>query len=302
MQDVRRALAPLRKSTRRLFRDIRTDVGWKLSLYTARFRLLPSFIIIGTQKGGTSSLYEYLTQHPWILPARKKEIHFFDTADFAWGIDWYRAHFQLGLPKNLTERAARRNVLTGEASPYYLPYPHSAQRIAKMLPDVGLIVMLRDPVDRALSHYYHQVRKGREQLSFEAAIEAEMERLCGEYDRMLQDETYYSYPYWAYSYLARGIYVDQLKHWLKVFPREQFLFIKSEDFFADPSSSFKRTLRFLGIPEIDLADYKKQNAGTYSGMSQEVRRKLREYFRPYNERLYDLLGIDFAWGAVSQEY
>jgi hypothetical protein len=246
-------------------------------------------------------LYAHLVQHPNVLGAQEKEVHFFDTPDFAKGINWYRAHFELRVQQRYSERVAGRKALTGEASPYYMFYPHAAERIANALPNVKLIVMLRNPVDRALSHYYHQVRKGREPLTFEAALDAEAERLGGEYERMLKDKAYYSFPFWAYSYLARGIYVDQLRQWLSLFPRQQFLFIKSEDFFLDPAGMFRKTLCFLGLPPVELIDYKKRNTGTYTSMPRDVRHRLSEHFWPYNERLYRLLDIDFAWETESHD-
>lgn len=295
MQNATFVAARVRKRVKKRINGVSANWAWRMSQWTAPLRLLPDFIIIGTQKGGTSSLYGHLAQHPWILPAKKKEIHFFDTENFAKGTNWYRAHFNLKLRKRYLGRSSGHNTLTGEASPYYLFYPHAPARISKLLPGTKLIVMLRDPVDRALSHYYHQVRKRREPLSFEAAIEAEDERLRGEYDRILQDATYYSYPYWAYSYVARGVYVNQIRNWLSVFPREQFFFIKSEDFFIDPARKFKDTLRFLDMPNVELAEYEKLNAGRYTGIPLTLRRRLSEYFRPYNQKLYELVGIDFGW-------
>jgi hypothetical protein len=284
-----------RKGARKFLNDLEAAGTWWLRQSTAPLRVLPDLIIIGTQKGGTSSLYEYLGQHPWIFPALKKEVHFFDTGNFARGLDWYRAHFNLNLQKRYANKSGRCNPITGEASPYYLFHPHAAERVARILPKARIIVMLRNPVDRALSHYCHQVRKGREPLTFEAAIAVESERLRGEYERMLRDETYYSYACWAYSYLARGLYADQLSAWFKVFPKKQFLFIKSEDFFSNPCASFKQTLRFLELPEIGLREYNKKNAGTYTSMSMETRQKLSQYFEPHNKRLYDLLHTDLAW-------
>jgi hypothetical protein len=286
---------PFRKRARKFLKDTKTASQWWLGQHTASFRVLPDFIIIGTQKGGTSSLYEYLSRHPRVFPALKKEVHFFDTENFAKGLAWYRAHFPLDVRHET--QSGRCKPITGEASPYYLFYPHAAARIAKFLPRAKIIVMLRNPIDRALSHYYHQVRKGREPLAFGAAIEAESHRLEGEYERMLKDESYYSYACWAYSYLGRGYYADQLSAWFRIFPREQFLFIRSEDFFLNPCASFKQSLRFLELPEIDLCNYEKQNAGTYTSMSMEVRQRLYNHFKPHNLRLYDLLGTDLAWNA-----
>lgn len=286
---------PLTRRARKVVKGVGADGGWAVARLTASQRLLPQFIIIGTQKGGTSSLYEYLTQHPTILPALRKEIHYFDTANFTKGTNWYRAHFSLHLRKRYVENSTGGSVLTGEASPYYMFYPHAPRRVAELLPAVKLIVMLRNPADRALSHYYHQVRKRRESLSFEAALEAEEGRIGAERERILADEGYYSGAHAIFSYRARGLYVDQLDSWFSFFPREQFLFLDSEEFFANPAAIFKQTLRFLEVPDVELVRYGKHNAGSYSGMSAQVRSRLTRYFRPHNERLYDMLGIDFGW-------
>ena len=116
---------------------------------------------------------------------------------------------------------------------------------------------------------------------------------------MVQDESYDSYNLQMYSYLARGVYVDQLKRWLDYFPREQFLILQSEDFFRDPADNFVKTIKFLGLPEYTLSSYKKFNAGHYSSMDKSMEKSLREYlknyFRPHNKDLFELLGSDFGW-------
>jgi hypothetical protein len=297
MSEAGARIPALLRGGRRRSRALVQKLDWAWRLRTAAARALPDFIIIGAQKCGTSSMYRYLCHHPWIVPARVKEVHFFDTESFSNGINWYRAYFPLRARMTLAKRGGRRPI-TGEASPYYLYYPHAPRRIAQVLPGVKLIVMLRNPVDRAFSHYYHQVRKGREALSFEEAIGAEAQRLNGERERSHQDPAYYSYSDWAYSYLARGIYVDQLKGWLEAFPRQQFLFLKSEDFFANPADGFEQVLRFLGMPVIDLARYESHNVGSYqSKMPSHLRQKLESYFESHNERLRDLLGTDLGWQA-----
>lgn len=270
-------------------------IEWAANRLTASMRLNPDFLIVGAQKGGTTSLCTHLFRHPQVLPSRKKEIHYFDAAEFDHGPGWYRAHFETMHTARSREKQIGRPVITGEASPYYLAHPHSPRRIKEMLPTAKLIVMLRDPIDRALSHYNHQVRKNREPLSFAAAIDAEEDRLAGELERMLEDENYYSHNFWAYSYLTRGRYVEQLLRWLDWFPSEQLLVINSERFFSSPHEEFLRAVEFLGLDQFQLDSYSKQNTGSYDSMDSGLRNELKDHFRPYNERLYTLIGQEFGW-------
>ena len=144
---------------------------------TSSKRSLPDFIIIGAMKSGTSILYnKFLSQHPCIQRATKKEIHFFDNK-YSKGILWYKSHFPTLKEKNNFKVKNSQNMLIGEASPFYIFYPHTARRVYEVLPKVKLIAILRNPVDRAYSHYHHIVRNNKENLSFEAAIESEPKRI-----------------------------------------------------------------------------------------------------------------------------
>lgn len=252
----------------------------------------PAFIIIGAQRSGTTSLYNYMIEHPRIVPASKKEIHFFDN-HFTRGITWYRRHF----PSRLSHIS--QPVLTGEASPFYMFHPLAATRIQKQLPAIKLIVLLRNPIDRAYSHYQHVTRKGQEPLSFEEAISAEPDRLRGERERLETDPTYFSFAYQYHSYLARGIYADILGRWFALFPREQFLILNSEHFYAEPSDVMYRVFAFLGIPGGDFSTYRAYNQANYADMASATRAELAAYFAPHNQRLYDLLGVDFGWEMAS---
>ncbi len=266
---------------------------------THPIRMLPDFLIIGTQRGGTTSLYRYLKAHPSIGPSSNKDIHFFDRR-FHRGVSWYRGHFPTLLEKYYVERFHGRPFVTGEASPSYLFYPHAPKRAAQVVPHIKLIVLLRNPVSRAFSQYHHARKIGYESLSFEEAIQAEEQRVAKESERVLQDEHYYSETYKHLSYLSKGIYVDQLKTWMSVFPREQFLILKSEEFYTDPAATFNQVLAFLGLSEtaepIEKQHYKQYNNNTYSSkMDPTLRNHLQEYFAPYNARLYEFLGVDLGW-------
>ncbi len=262
-------------------------------------RLMPDFMIIGTQKGGTTSLYKYLIEHPSIAPIYIKEPHFFDIY-FHKGPVWYRSHFPTSIKKYYTEHVQKLDFITGEASPYYMFHPLAAERVAKTLPHVKLILVLRNPVDRAYSQYQHQRRQpGVEPLSFDEAVDREEERLAGEEKKLIENPKYSSFNHRHYSYLARGRYIEQIPAWLKHFPREQFLFLKSEELFSAPADILRQTHEFLGVPSLKLKEqkdeYRQFNKASYSNMLPETRARLLEYFKPYNARLYELLGRDFGW-------
>ncbi|NET04138.1 MAG: sulfotransferase domain-containing protein [Symploca sp. SIO2B6] len=255
---------------------------------------MPDFIIIGAQKCGTTSLYNYLIQHPNVKSALQKELHFFDKR-FNKSIDWYRSHFPV----------KEKNVITGEASPNYIFHPHTPQKISKIIPSVKLIALLRNPIDRAYSHYAHNLRanrinlskgqKEREILSFEEAIKSEDSRLYMEREKILNNSIYYSQDCMYYSYLAKGIYVDQFKRWLNLFPKEQILIIESEKLYAEPAAIFRQVREFLNLPPWELKEYNVHNSIQYRQMDTSLRNYLIDYFKPHNERLYEYLGVQFDW-------
>jgi Sulfotransferase domain len=263
-------------------------IGWGQATWF--LRPFPNFLIIGAQKAGTSSLYKYLLQHPAILPAYQKEIHFFTIPDLYFkGEHWYRSHFPTAL--------ARRQRLSGEASPSYLFFPLVPERVFRVMPQIKLIVLLRDPAARAFSNYHHQVRRGLETLSFEDAIEQEPERLGDDLQKTIEDPTFHSLNLAHYSYLLRGEYVTQLKRWHHFFSTEQTLILKSEDFYSDPQETVAQVSSFLNLPawQPHPSIFKQYNPGTYDKMKPATRQFLAEYFRPANEHLYDYLGRDLGW-------
>jgi hypothetical protein len=271
--------------------------GWGgYARLTSRGRLLPDFLIVGTQRGGTTSLYKYLVRHPAVRPALTKELRFFDL-NYRRGVSWYRSRFPSARHRDLVRRRRGIDILTGESSPDYMFNPHVPSRVASLLPHVKLIVLLRNPVDRAYSHYWHQVHRGFEQLPFDEAVAREPERLAGELERVLSDDRYVSFARHHHSYLTRGRYAEQLEWWLAHFARGQVLIERSEDFFSDPGASFRGVVRFLGLPAWEPARYEVYNAFTDGAMDQGLRARLVEFFRPHNRRLEELLGRRFDWDA-----
>jgi hypothetical protein len=243
-------------------------------------RMLPSFLIIGGQRCGTTSLYRYLSEHPDVHPGLVKEIQFF-TLNYGKGVDWYRSQFP---PESVGGHSF-------DASPYYLFHPAAPERASGLLPDARLIALLRNPVDRAFSHYQHNVGNGLEDLGFEEALEAEESRLAG-------DPGYSGAAHRRYSYVARGMYEPQLARWLDRYDRSALKVLVSEEFFADPAGSFAGVLRFLRLREFDLPSYQAYTRrGRWDGppLSPETRRRLQEVFREPNRRLEALLGRSLPW-------
>ncbi|MCL2924952.1 MAG: tetratricopeptide repeat protein [Trichodesmium sp. MAG_R04] len=243
----------------------------------------PNFIIIGSQKSGTTSLASYISQHPQVLPAIKKETHFW-SFKFHQGIDWYLAHFP-PIPKS-------QNLITGEATPSYLVTDKAPERIYRLLPNIKLLVILRNPVDRAFSQYHHWQRLNWEDRSFEVAINQELEILKTTPKQPQGDR-----KYWRLSgnYIGRGVYIEFIQKWMAVFSREQFLILRGEDLYQTPDNTMKQVFDFLGLPEHKLAKYKKLNSGSYTPISDLLRQRLSEYFQSHNQRLEEYLGMKFNW-------
>jgi hypothetical protein len=249
---------------------------------------LPDFLIIGTQKGGTSSLFYYLSQHPNVICPQKKEIHFFDL-NYNSGRDWYSNHFEFDFHHPSI-------FLTGEASPYYLFHPLVPQRVYGTCPNVKLIILLRNPVNRAYSHYMMQKNRSIEKCqTFEEAIQIEPIRLKGEYDKFFKDKSYRSYNYQKFSYLERGQYFTQIENWLKYFPITSFLFLKSEELFADPKSALQKTYSFLNIREVFPKDLSPVNTNKYNPMLKDTRLKLEKYFFESVLELQNTIKISLDW-------
>jgi hypothetical protein len=261
---------------------------WAYGRATSRWRPLPDFLILGVQKAGTTALYAYLRWHPQVTGPSWKEVSFFDR-HYRRGVPWYRGHFPV--------RSAGRVV--GEASPGYLFHPLAPERVKATVPGAKLIVLLRDPVDRALSHYHHEVALGREPLSFEDALDAEEERTRGEEERLVEQPNYFSQAWWDYTYAARGRYAEQLERWLAVFPAEQLLVLASEELAREPARLYAEVLAFLGAPPHDLDAYPRVYEQQYAEMRPETRLRLAERFAQPNRRLYELLGRDFGWTSPS---
>ncbi len=236
----------------------------------------PDFLIIGAQKAGTTALYHLITQHPRIVK-RRGEIHFFDWS-FKRGVAWYKQQFPL---------RPSPEYLVGEKSPYYMFHPLVAERVHSLYPKVKIMLLLRNPVDRAYSQYWHNIRNNNESLTFAEAIEAEPSRLEGVAPN--------SYNHRNYSYLARGVYVDQIKSWLDLFPKEQILVLSAAELRKNPRDVLNSVFSFLGLNSYSVVVDDPESRSDYPPMDSELRKQLVEYFEPFNHQLEELLEVKFNW-------
>lgn len=247
-------------------------------------RELPGAVILGAQKCGTTSLHGYLVQHSGVIAPLRKEVHYFDV-NYGRGERWYRAHFgRAGEPG-----------LNLDSSPYYLFHPLVPQRLQALLPHAKLIVLLRDPVRRAYSHYWHERDRGREPLSFEDAIAAEPDRIGQAAEQLARGDIEASDAHRSFSYVARGRYAEQLERWYARFPREQVCVLRFESLAQEPLVVLNRTLAFLGLPALERVQLEKRNVGKYPPMASATRERLQAVFEPENRRLEQLLGEPMGW-------
>jgi len=241
---------------------------------------LPTFIIIGTIKSGTSGLYRTMIKHSKIKGARnnKKELVYLQSKRYQKNLQNYRQYF---FP-------CKEGEITGEATPSYILYEKVAQRLKFSLPNIKLIVLLRNPVIRAYSQYYHAVRNVNRGIypkivSFDELIEKE-----------LQGKTPYP-KHMGKHLIKRGIYVTQLEMWYKYFSKNQIMIIKSEEYFNNPQKILKEVYKFVGVPYEYVEVYNPEKRIYPKSMNPQIQQKLKKYFVQYNERLYQLIERDMEW-------
>jgi hypothetical protein len=293
----------LRSAKARLPRPVKQvarEAVRRFGTYTADARVLPDFLIIGVKRGGTTSVWNWLVDHPHVAPMfpsvqQIKSPHYFDL-HYDRGERWYRSHFPTRAALDRIAEQTGLRPLTCEASPYYVFHPGAAERVTATVPAARLIVLLRNPIDRAYSNYWERRGSDAETLpTFEAAIDAEETRLRGETARILADPRYHSHHHDWHSYLARGRYSEHLRPWLDRFDANRLLILRFEDLRADPGDTYRAVQEFLGLPVIDLPELAHHNRLPAPPMEPETRARLVDYFRPWNAELTSLLGTDFDW-------
>tara|TARA_B100001123_G_C15227741_1_gene993870 strand:- start:48 stop:875 length:828 start_codon:yes stop_codon:yes gene_type:complete len=257
--------------------------GW--SGITASSRVLPNFIIAGTVRSGTTSLYNYICNHPSVLPAAYDEIGFFDS-NFQLGTMWYQSMFPTKKQMELVQEKTNF-CLTGEDTPFYFWNKDAIKRISELIPNCKIIMIFRNPVDRAYSNYQLGKRENKEDLSFEKTIEIE-KQIINKGTKNLN----FSEPR---TYLIKSLYSLQLKNWLTSFSKDQLYFLSTEQLSSKPNETMSGIFNFLGLPRHTLSEFKKEKKAIYPEMNISTRNDLLEFFKPYNNELFSLIGNNFSW-------
>ena len=235
---------------------------------------LPYFVCVGTQKGGTTYLHGLLDKHPQVYLSRPKELHYF-SLNYCNGIDWYSAFFD----------GANSSQICGEFTPYYLFHPLAPSRINKVLPSAKILVLLRDPVERAVSHYFHSKRLGLEDLALPEALAVEGKRLLNAEESLNRGHAHLSHQ--QHSYLSRSRYERQLIRYRKIFPENQIKIYRSESLFLDTDKVWSDLLNWLGLDWIPCPI----SAEKYSGSAE---RKAFSFFSERSE-LRSMLQPTYKW-------
>jgi len=252
---------------------------------TASSRVLPDFIIIGTVRSGSTSLYYNICEHPSVLSADYDEIGFFDS-NFHLGIEWYRSMFPT---KKEMENVKKETgfAITGEDTPFYFWKKEAAERIYDMNQNSKILSIFRNPVDRAYSNYNISVIAKTENLTFEDAIDEEIDFLSKHSFRESVDR--------RRSYLAKGIYEEQIKIWMEIFSKKQIHLLSTEDMSDNPQNTLQGIFKFLDIPQYEIKKPQKQKANTYEKMKSQTRDRLLDFYKEHNEKFFKIIEKKFEW-------
>jgi hypothetical protein len=262
---------------------------------TAKLRVEPSFLMVGAQRAGTTSLFRALMAHPNVMrPVMHKGVNYFDVnSEKDWS--WYLGHFPLRVSAQRKAAADQETAAVFEASGYYMFHPHAPRRIAEALPSIKIVAMVRDPVERAYSAYKHELARGFETESFEHALELEEQRVAPELKRMIDDPSYQSGTYRHQAYRLRGHYAEQLAAFSALLGGDRIHVVESERFFTQPEDEFTRLLQFLDLPVVMPPSFDRFNARPGSPLSPELEAELRAHFAPHNAALATFLGKPLTW-------
>ena len=260
---------------------------------------MPNFIIIGAGRAGTTALYSYLIQHPDIFPAYTEkhdpvgDLHFFEYM-ISNKVEWYKSHFPTQFTKSYHK--IKKPFITGEFTSTYMYHQAVPKRIFNLLPEIKLISILRNPIDKAYSTYHQQFQFGEYTTSFEDTIDAEFKRikLKNDYTSLNSDNPDFENSV-SHNIIRHGIYVNYLEHWLKIFNRKQILILNSDDLKKSTKETLRQVFNFLNVSDYDIRDISQVNVGKYPTIDQSVREKLIEFYKPHNNKLNKLLGTNFNW-------
>lgn len=270
-------------------RDVYVWANRNVGRLDPRERALPNFFVVGTQRGGSTSLFIYLLAHELVHgPRRAKGVHYFDT-NFDESLDWYRGNFPLVAKLDAQREQFGAEPAVGEGAPYYLFHPTIPQRIHDVVPNSRIIAVLREPLARAISHHNHEVARGFETLEILDAFDAEEDRLAGEEQRIIDDPTYVSEPHIFHAYIQRGQYATQLQRYFDTFGRDQVLVLDSAKLQSEPEATVRQATDFLGLPPIVGGSYPQYNKRSHDGVDEDLRARFGPKFEESNEALRSML-------------
>lgn len=237
-----------------LSRRVRHLAARRLHALRRGERELPTYFVVGAKRAGTTSLDEYVVDHPLVLRGLvEKGCRYYDV-NYGRGAAWFRTHLPLSADLDRLERQLGSRPIFGESSPYYCFHPEAPARIAADVPDARLVMMLREPVQRAWSHYRYEVKRGFETLDADAALAAEGDRLAA------PDATTAGFAHRHFSYVGRSRYAAQLRRLHEHFDPGQVLVVQSERLFADPDATMARVFEHLGLPPHQQAEHRAHKA------------------------------------------
>ena len=251
------------------------------------FRTLPSFIIIGVKRCGTTTLFENLAEHPCIEKSSHDNIGFFND-NFHLGINWYKSHFVTLNKKNEIIKKFGK-FATYDVTTSYIRNPELATKIKAEIPNCKIIAILRNPIDRAFSEYNENLKKKPNMDSFEKIILQEL----NDY-RKISDEDI-NLIIKQLNLIGKGLYQRQLKKWFEMFSKESILILSTEEFEKNPDMTYSKIFHFLELPDHKIKNTKKFNKNLYSKMDGNIRKKLEEFFEPHNNELFNLINENFKW-------
>ena len=265
-------------------RDLVKKAAFLPRLLSANQRKSPDFILIGAHKAGSSALYRHLYAHPDLVRAFRKEPDYF-SIKYNNSQNWYKAHFPLSSSKSIC----------GDGSPSYFSHPLTASRVKKDLGDIKLILIVRNPVQRAISHYFHSVRYGwqNEEISIEKL--AASDQLIADWDRMKTEEGFLSKSYFRLAYLHRGDYAVHLTSWLEHYDLSQILILRNEDLSENPEALYNQAIKFLNLKEWSPESFGRFNVGIPKKYDDSIVNWLKEYYAPKIQEFEEICGRSFHW-------
>ena len=258
---------------------------------TGSIRVLPDFLVIGAKRCGTTSLFYHLPEHPCISKSPHDNMGFFND-NFHLGINWYKSFFPTIFTRNKI-KSKFGDFLAFDVTTKYMEEESTANNVYQTKPNTKIIIILRNPVDRAYSQYHLNVRQTAESRSFEDAMEENMNELNKESHERYEIKPKFSAE--GNNYLKKGLYAQQLRHWLNIFPMESMLILSTEEFESNQQIIYNKIFKFLNISQFEVKNTEKMEKGIYPPMKSETRNLLLDYFRPYNRELFELINMEFYW-------